>query len=104
MKYLLSFPASYPSPVRSLTPEQLSEGLNKLDAGIKDGSVDAAYSKVGGGTVMVVNAASHESLTRILRQYHIANVEVTPLVGLRDVLEEYIAYHKNNPEVSKPQG
>jgi hypothetical protein len=96
VKYLLTFPAGYPSPVQSLTAEQLSEGLGKLDAGIKDGSVDVAYTKVGGGAIMVVNSPSHEALTRILRGHHVSHVEVTPLVGMRDVIQGYLEYHQQN--------
>lgn len=102
MKYLISFAGAVPSPYSTLTVDQLAAGQAKLATALKDGSVDCAYSKVGGGGFMVVNSSSHEALTRILRGYHLTDVEVTPLIATMDLLGGYAEARQKIDAGQKP--
>jgi hypothetical protein len=88
MKYLIEFKGG-PSPMMNATTDQLAYAKDKLQTALSDGSIDFAFTKVGGGAVMVVNSSSHEALTRILRSYNVTDAQVTPLVPTVDVIEGY---------------
>src|SRR3954451_16052064 len=89
MKYLLEFPGG-PSPLANEAPaDQLLAAKRKLEAALSDGSIDAAYTKVGGGGLMVVNSSSHQALARVLRTYNVTDANVTPLLSTVDVIAAY---------------
>jgi hypothetical protein len=91
MKYLIiSRPGE--SMVRDVTHEKLQQGKEMLQAGIDKGIIEGAYTLVGGGTVWIVNAESHESLARGLRKLKLVgthHVEVHPILDTRDVMDAY---------------
>lgn len=88
-KYLLSFSAHSPSPFAGLHHHALQTILDKLDAGMNDGSLECCYSKVGGGGFMVLNAKNNTALLRELRLMGITDVDVHPVVNTREVVEGY---------------
>lgn len=63
-----------------------------IEAALKKGSVKAAYSKVGGGLVLIVDSPSNAQLTVELRKSHITDAEVVPLVPLVDLLGAHLDY------------
>jgi hypothetical protein len=91
MKYLIiSRPGE--SLVRDVTHEKLQQGKQMLQAGIDKGIIESAYTLVGGGSVWIVNAESHESLARGLRKLKLVgahHVEVHPILDTRDVMDAY---------------
>jgi len=102
MKYLLSFAGAVPSPFATLPADQLAAAQAKLVTALKDGSLDCAYSKLGGGGFMVVNSSSHEALTKIIRGYHLTDIEVTPLIETADLLGGYEEARKKLDAGQKP--
>jgi len=89
VKYLLEFAPERKGPFESASLDVLKSATDKLRGALKDGSIDVAYTKVGGGALMVVNSSSHEALGRILRNYGATDVVVTPLLDTVKVMEAY---------------
>ncbi|HEX7999711.1 MAG TPA: hypothetical protein VF528_15090 [Pyrinomonadaceae bacterium] len=91
MKYLIiSRPGE--SVARDVTHEKLQKGRQMLQDGIDKGIVEGAYTLVGGGSVWIVNAESHESLARALRKLKLVgthHVEVHPILDTREVMDAY---------------
>jgi hypothetical protein len=91
MKYLIiSRPGE--SVARDVTHEKLKKGRQMLQDGIDKGIVEGAYTLVGGGSVWIVNAESHESLARALRKLKLVgthHVEVHPILDTREVMDAY---------------
>lgn len=76
--------------VAHLNEEQLKtlrHGLQKLQT---KGTVKAAYSKVGGGMVFIVESPSNAQLTVELRRHFITDAEVIPLVPLDALVEAHV--------------
>lgn len=74
--------------------EKLQKGKEILQKALDSGKVEACYGLVEGGTVWVVNADSHASLTRALSGFHRAGnhrVEVIPVVDGMGVLDVHIS-------------
>jgi hypothetical protein len=102
MKYLIEFPPT--NPFAHANPTHLAAGKARLEAALKDGSIDCFYSKVGGGGFLVANSSSHEALRRVLRTNGVVNVQITPVTHMADVIDGYIDYHKKGapePQVVK---
>ncbi|MBD0324902.1 MAG: hypothetical protein ICV68_00640 [Pyrinomonadaceae bacterium] len=91
MKYLIiSRPGE--SVVRDVTHDKLQKGKQMLQDSIDKGIVEGAYTLVGGGSVWIVNAESHESLARALRKLKLVgthHVEVHPILDTREVMNAY---------------
>jgi hypothetical protein len=91
MKYLIiSKPGE--SSLREVTHEKLQQGKQMLQAGIDKGIIEGAYTLVGGGSVWIVNAESHETLARGLRKLKLVgthHVEVHPIIDTKDVIDAY---------------
>lgn len=91
MKYLIiSRPGE--SVARDVTHEKLQKGRQMLQDSIDKGIVEGAYTLVGGGSVWIVNAESHESLARALRKLKLVgthNVEVHPILDTREMMDAY---------------
>ena len=100
MKYLVAFNGEKESPFHHAKAEHLKAAKEKLEAALKDKSLDCCYHKVGGGGFMVVNSSSHESLTRILRKYALTDVDVHPLIDTRDLIDGYVEHKSkaDNPQ------
>jgi hypothetical protein len=78
-----------------LSPDELKtfkEGLKALET---KGSLKAAYSKVSGGLVLILET-DHAMLTRELRKHFITDAEVVPLIPLEAELGGYIEYMSKN--------
>ncbi|MDX6557607.1 MAG: hypothetical protein QOF72_656 [Blastocatellia bacterium] len=92
MKYMVISKPGEMDP-RGVTREAVEQGKRMLQAGKDQGIIEAAYTLVGGGNVMIVNADSHEILARALRKLRaVANaphVEVHPILDTSEVLESY---------------
>jgi hypothetical protein len=92
MKYMVISKPGEMDP-RGVTHEAVEQGKRMLQAGKDQGIIEAAYTLVGGGNVMIVNADSHEILARALRKLRaVANaphVEVHPILDTSEVLESY---------------
>jgi hypothetical protein len=58
------------------------------------GTIKAAYTKVGGGLVLIVESASNAALTVELRKHFITDAEIIPLVPLDAFLDAHIDYRK----------
>lgn len=91
MKYLIiSRPGE--SLAHEITHEKLQKGKQMLQAGMDKGVIEGAYTLVGGGSVWIVNAESHESLARALRKLKLVgkhHVEVHPILDTREVMNTY---------------
>jgi hypothetical protein len=91
MKYLIiSRPGE--SVARDVTREKLQKGKQMLQDGIDKGIIEGAYTLVGGGSVWIVNAESHESLARALRKLKLVgthHVEVHPILSTKEVMDAY---------------
>lgn len=92
MKYLvISKPGE--SSERGVTREALEQGRRMLRAGKEQGIIEGAYTLVGGGNVMIVNADSHETLARALRKLRAVagapHVEVHPILDTAEVFESF---------------
>lgn len=92
MKYLvISKPGE--TNTRGVTRESLEQGRRMLQAGKEQGVIEGAYTLVGGGNVMIVNAESHEVLARALRKLRAVagapHVEVHPILDTAEVFESF---------------
>lgn len=94
MKYMLELPANG-SPWAHMNAAQLKEVHRRLQGAMENGSIDCAYSKVGGGGYVVVNADDHAQLQRTLRMLDAHDLNIIPISALEDVLEEYIEHHES---------
>jgi hypothetical protein len=92
MKYMVISKPGEMNP-RGIDGEAVEQGKRMLQLGKEKGIIEAAYTLVGGGNVMIVNADSHELLARALRKLRaVANapyVEVHPILETLEVLESY---------------
>ena len=66
-----------------------------IEAAIAKGSMKAAFTKVGGGTIFIVDSPSNGQLTLELRKHQITDAEVTPLVEFTEVLDAHIEFKKS---------
>ncbi|MDX1412703.1 MAG: hypothetical protein R3293_00845 [Candidatus Promineifilaceae bacterium] len=98
MKYMLEIPANG-SPWAHLNEAQLKEVHSRVKGALGNGSIDCAYSKVGGGGYVVVNVDDHAQLQRTLRMLDAHDVNIIPISALEDVLEEYIEQHESGAHV-----
>lgn len=71
-----------------------------LEQGHAEGRILAAYSKVGGGQVYIVEAESNRALYRRLRELGVHGLTVTPVVEMRQVLRAYDEHHASQAEGS----
>lgn len=94
MKFMLEFPAKG-SPFAASRPEDLREALRMLQGAFEKGTLDCAYSKVGGGGYAVVNADSVADLRMLLRKLNVHDVNVQPVSALSDVIEGYLDFHES---------
>ena len=94
MKFMLEFPAKG-SPFTNSRPEDLREAKRLLENALAAGTLDCAYSKVGGGGYAVMNADSVADLRKQLRALNVHDVEVIPVSTLTDVLDGYLEYHES---------
>jgi len=92
MKFMLEFPAKG-SPFMKSRPEDLQEALRMLENAFAKGTIDCAYSKVGGGGYAVVNADTIAELRVMLRKLNVHDVEVHPVSLTTDVIKGYIEHH-----------
>jgi hypothetical protein len=101
MKYMIM---SKPGEMNShgVTPKAVEQGKRMLEIGKQQGIIEAAYTLVGGGNIMIVNADSHEVLARALRKLRaVANaphVEVHPILDTSEVLDSYEKHLDGNEE------
>ena len=95
MKFMLEFPARDNSIFQDMALPHLKEWLRRLEAGMANGSIDSAYSKVGGGGYFVVNAEDDQQLRRALRGLGIHEVDVVPVSATADVVKGYIDFHES---------
>ncbi|WP_028604219.1 hypothetical protein [Ottowia thiooxydans] len=89
---------------KNLLAQASAEAVRKFKAGFQAGKdkgiIKAAYSKVGGGLILIIDSPSNASLTINLREHHITDAEVVPLVDFMDVVDAYIE-HKETGAVKK---
>jgi len=94
MKFMLEFPAKG-SPFTNSRPEDLREAQRLLENAFEKGTMDCAYSKVGGGGYAVVNAENVADLRMMLRRLNVHDVDVHPVSMLTDVIEGYLEFHES---------
>ena len=91
--YLVSFKS--PVQMHSMTASQLSmfkAGIERLKA---KGSVIGAYSKVGGGNiVLLLESPGNAQLALELRKHYIVDAEIVPLVPLTAEIDATSSYRK----------
>lgn len=91
MKYAIIFPPQ--GNLHHATKDHLDDGKQRLQKALDDKTIEAAYSKVGGGGIWIVNSESNHTLIKGLRKHLITNVEVIPIVDTVDVLDGHLEYH-----------
>lgn len=77
-----------------LEAEHIDSFKKGIEAALTKGTIKAAYSKVGGGLVLIVDSPSNAQLTVELRKNHITDADVVPLVPLVDLLDAHLDYKK----------
>ena len=75
-----------------LDAEQLQAVKDKIAEGIGKGAIVGAWAKVGGGSVWVVNAESHATLARRLREFGVGGFDVTPLLDHAPLIDAHLAH------------
>lgn len=75
-------------------PAQVESYLDLLKARKESGHIVGIYSKIGGGTVAIVDYPDAQTLFNRLRQLGIHGVEVTPVFETTEVLATYHEHHK----------
>ena len=89
--YLVSFKS--PVHMNAMTASQLKmfkSGIEKLQA---KGSVKGAYSKVGGGQiVLILESPGNAQLALELRKHYIVDAEIVPLVPLTAEIDATSTY------------
>lgn len=90
MLYMVSIKS--PNAAHKAEAEDLIAFKKGIEAAIAKGVVKGAYTKVGGGTVMIVDSPGNGQLTHELRKHFITDAEVVPLVSFLDVLDEHIKF------------
>jgi len=73
-----------------LGPEELTAVKAKIQEGIKKGAIIGAWAKVGGGSVFIVNAESHATLARKLREFGVGGFDVTPLLDHAPLIDAHL--------------
>lgn len=106
MKFMLEFPARGYSLFSKSRPEDLREALRLLSGAMSEGTIDCAYSKVGGGGYAVVNADDIASLRMMLRRLNVNDVDVHPISNTTEVIQGYLDYHESgaHEEFTKQAG
>lgn len=92
MYYLINFQSH--NFVSTLAEDHLTAFKAGIEASLKKGAIKAAYSKVGGGLVLIVDSPSNAQLTVELRKNQITDAEVVPLVPLLDLLDAHIDHRR----------
>lgn len=90
MLYMVSLKS--PGLTSKVEAEHLVTFKKGLEAAIAKGSIKGAYTKVGGGLVLIVDAEGNGQLTLELRKHQITDAEVVPLVNFLDVIDEHIKF------------
>ena len=80
--------------VGTMPEEGLVAFKKGIEAGLNKGTIKAAYTKVGGGMVLIVDSPSNAQLALELRKHQITDAEVIPVVGLLDLLDAHIEHRK----------
>jgi hypothetical protein len=75
-----------------LGAEELQAVKAKVQEGISKGAIIGAWAKVGGGSVWVVNAESHASLAKKLREFGVGGFEVTPLLDHAPLIDAHLEH------------
>jgi hypothetical protein len=78
----------------TMDEEHLTAFKKGIEAAIEKGTITAAFTKVGGGIVLIVDSPSNAQLTLELRKHFITDAEVLPLVRLVDLLDAHIEHRK----------
>ncbi|WP_448203908.1 hypothetical protein [Azospirillum sp. sgz302134] len=92
MLYLVSLQAK--GFINQMEEEHLQAFKDGVQKAMSKGSIVGAYSKVGGGLVLVVNSPGNAELTVELRKNFIMDAEVTPLVPLLDLLDAHVEHRR----------
>lgn len=80
--------------IAQMEPEHLEKFKSGVSAAMKKGSIACAYSRVGGGLVLIVDSPSNAQLTVELRKHSITDAEVIPLVPLSALIDAHIDHRK----------
>lgn len=97
MLYMVSLKAQ--NKFGSLNVETLTAFKEGMVAAIAKGGIKGAYTKVGGGTLFIIDSPSNGQLTIELRKHQITDAEVTPLVDFLDVLDAHIEFKQTGKVV-----
>lgn len=80
--------------VAQMPEEHLDAFKNGIEAGLAKGTLKAAYARVGGGTILIVDSPNNAQLSLELRKHFITDAEVVPLIALTDLLEAHIEHRQ----------
>lgn len=92
MKYIIETTSGVHQ-ARFLNAEQVDEARGRIKKAMDEGRVAGAYSKVGGGSIWIVESENNKTLYRRLRELGVDRVTVTPVVDVLDVLSAYHDHH-----------
>lgn len=92
MKYLIETQHGIHQ-AKFLSAEQTVDAHDRIKKGMDEGRIIGAYSKLGGGSIWIVESENNKTLYRRLRELGVDQVDVVPLVDVLDVLEAYTTFH-----------
>jgi len=76
-----------------LSAEQVQEAQERIKQAMDQGRIVGAYSKLGGGSIWIVESENNKTLYRRLRELGVDQVDVTPVVDVLDVMAGYQEFH-----------
>lgn len=102
MKYIIETRHSIHQ-AKFLNAEQVGEARERIKKGFDEGRIAGAYSKLGGGSIWIVESENNKTLYRRLRELGVDEVDVTPVVDVLDVLDAYTSYHATQAKTAATQ-
>lgn len=82
-----------------------AEGLQavraKIQEGVSKGAIIGCWAKVGGGSVFIIEADSHATLARRLREFGVGGFDVVPLLDHAKLIDAHLA-HRAEAAKAKP--
>lgn len=101
MKYIIETSHEI-NQAKFLSAPQVAEAKSRVKKAMDEGRIVGAYSKLGGGSVWIVESENNKTLYRRLRELGVDQVDVTPVVDVLDVMTAYQQFHAAEAAKSTP--
>jgi hypothetical protein len=93
MKYIIET-VEHVNFAQKMNEEAVDYVIADIGRRMENGTLLASYSKVGGGSVWIVESEGNAELYRTLQTMHVDGVRVIPVVEVLDVLRAHKEFHQ----------